>query len=231
MERYWEIDFARGTAVIMMILSNFITDLQYFFNYDNYETFWWLFARSTAFIFIFIVGLSLTISYSKVKYNPKIYKKYIARGLKIFGLGLLITAITYFFIPSDFIIFGVLHLIGISIILTYPFLRFKKTITLTIGLIIITLGQFIKKSYLSSNYLLWLGLVSKNFSSIDFFPLLPWLGVVLLGICLGKILYPKGIRRFEIPNWDNKISTIGRYSLYIYLIHQPILLGALFLLM
>jgi len=229
MERYWEVDFTRGLAILMMLLSNFITDLQYFFNYNNHEVFWWFFARATAFMFIFLVGVSLTLSFSRVKHKPKIFKKYFVRGSKTLGLGILITIASLLFIPSDYIIFGILHFIGISIILAYPFLKFKKSIPLATGLIIITLGFLAEKIHLNSNYLFWLGLVSKNFSSIDFFPLLPWLGVVLLGIWFGKTIYPKGKRQFEIQFSENKISTLGRHSLYIYLAHQPIILGILFL--
>jgi uncharacterized membrane protein len=226
MDRYWEIDFARGTAIIMMVLSNFITDLQYFFDYTSYNTFWWFFARLTAFMFILIVGLSLTISHSRTSEG---FNKYLKRGTKIFTLGLIITLSSYFFIPADYIRFGVLHLIGLSIILTYPFLRFKKPIIAVTGITCILLGVIIKSISIKPTWLFWLGLTASNFSSVDFFPLLPWLGIVLLGIWLGKTIYPKGRRKFIVPDWDNKISKIGRYSLYIYLAHQPVLLGILFL--
>ena len=157
MERYWEVDFTRGLAILMMLLSNFITDLQYFFNYNNHEVFWWFFARATAFMFIFLVGVSLTLSFSRVKHKPKIFKKYFVRGSKTLGLGILITIASLLFIPSDYIIFGILHFIGISIILAYPFLKFKKSIPLATGLIII---EFIEKISIS------IKLISMNFFRI-----------------------------------------------------------------
>lgn len=232
--RFWEIDAFRGAAIIMMIASNFVTDLQYFLGYTSHETFWWVFARATAFIFIFLVGICLTISYSGDKHKK--FKKYLARGAYIFGLGMIITIATFFFIQQDFIRFGVLHLIGISIILAYPFLKLKKfQWTLPLGLAFILIGAFISHVNINSNWLLWLGLTSVSFSSIDYFPLLPWFGVVLLGIFSGKILYPNGRKRMFTPIFNAQpkaakpLSFLGRYSLLIYFIHQPILLGLLWL--
>jgi uncharacterized membrane protein len=231
--RFWEIDLLRGIAIIMMIASNLITDLQYFANYPS-SPFWWAFARTTAFIFIFLVGLSLTISYARVKDSlsaRKLHFKYIKRGLYIFGLGLIITLATFIFIRTDFIIFGVLHLIGISIILAYPFLKIKKYWSLVFGLLFILAGALIKNLEVSSLWLLWTGLVPAGFRSIDYFPLLPWFGVVLLGLFFGKILYPSGKSMVSLacPKPANPLCFIGRHSLIIYFIHQPILLSFLFL--
>lgn len=105
-KRFWEIDFLRGIAVIMMIISNFVFDLTFFgFSYP----------------------LSLTLSYYRAKKLKlkKLFMKYFKRGMKIFSLGLLITLTTYLYLKEGFIIFGVLHFIGVSIILAYPFLKFK----------------------------------------------------------------------------------------------------------
>ncbi|MEM4248599.1 MAG: heparan-alpha-glucosaminide N-acetyltransferase domain-containing protein, partial [Candidatus Nanoarchaeia archaeon] len=63
--RFAEIDFVRGSAIVMMLVSNFVTDLQYFYNYNSYETFWRIFATITASIFLLVVGISLNLSYSR----------------------------------------------------------------------------------------------------------------------------------------------------------------------
>jgi len=219
MERFWEIDFTRGTALVMMLASNFITDLQFFTNYSNFAQFWWWFARIIAFIFIFLVGLSLNISYARAKQEGKAnFSKFLKRGLFILALGLLITVVTYFAIPQAYIRFGVLHLIGLSIILAYPFLNWKKGIALWIGLSLIVIGLL---------------LPAPSFSSVDYFPLLPWFGVVLLGLYFGKLLYKNGERTFKLDLDFKKINPIcflGRNTLWIYLIHQPIFIAILYLL-
>jgi uncharacterized membrane protein len=219
MGRFWEIDFTRGIALVMMLASNFVTDLQFFTNYTKFSEFWFWFARITAFIFIFLVGISLNIGYNKAKQEGKAnFTKYLKRGLFIFALGLLITVITYFIIPQAYIRFGVLHLIGISIILAYPFLRLKRGVSLWLGLAFIVLGLLLPQP---------------NFSSVDYFPPLPWFGVVLLGLYFGKLWYAQGERKFNLRHEiskKNPICFLGRNTLWIYLIHQPIFIGILYLL-
>ncbi|MDD5148393.1 MAG: heparan-alpha-glucosaminide N-acetyltransferase, partial [Candidatus ainarchaeum sp.] len=122
MDRYWEIDFLRGTAVIMMIIFHFFWDL-YFFRLAPLEYFssgWgFLLARSIPVIFLLLVGISLTISHHRATESRKqgTFGKFFKRGLKVFGYGLAVTILTFLAFPGEFIIFGILHLIGISIII------------------------------------------------------------------------------------------------------------------
>ncbi len=229
-KRFWEMDALRGTAIIMMLLSNLMTDLNYF-NIINssVKDFWWWFARITASIFLFIVGISLTLSYSKKKEFTKFFK----RGIKIFFYGLIITIVTYLFIPKDYVIFGILHLIGASSIITYPLIN-KPFISLVLGIIILLTGLFTENLTINSIKLLWLGITPQYYSTVDYFPIIPWLGIILIGIYIGNKLYKDYERSFKIPRNNNiliKIMTfIGRNSLIIYLIHQPIILTILYLL-
>jgi len=216
MERFWEIDFTRGIALVMMLVSNFVTDLQFFANYAAFSLFWWWLARITAFIFVFLVGISLNISYNKAKKEGTAnFSKFLKRGLFIFGLGLLITVVTYFTIPQAYIRFGVLHLIGLSIILAYPFMKLKRGASLWAGLSLIVIGLLLPQP---------------SFVSVDYFPLLPWFGVVLCGLYFGKLWYAKGERKFNLKHElskKNPICFLGRNTLWIYLIHQPIFIGIL----
>jgi len=125
-ERFWEIDFLRGLAIIKMVIFNYSFALFYLGIYTFKEGL--MFPGAAAAVFIFLVGLSLTISYSRVKHKKQkeTYKKYFSRGLKIFGYGILITVITFLTFPEAFVIFGILHFIGISIILGQLFLKFNK---------------------------------------------------------------------------------------------------------
>ena len=231
-KRLWEVDTTRGIAIIMMIISNFILDLAVFAgqNINITSGFWLYFARLTAFLFIFIAGLSLTLSYSRTGKN---FRKYFLRGIRIFGWGLLITLLTWFVFPQNTIWFGILHLIGLSIIISYPFLKMKK-LNLIIGLLIVFLGFYLDKIIIDSPWLIWLGLKHQGFSSFDYVPLLPWFGVFLIGIFLGNILYPEGKSKLKFSDFSDKLiirflTKFGRNSLFIYLIHQPILIGLLIL--
>ena len=237
-ERFWEVDSLRGLAIIMMITYHFIFDLTFFgvFYFNINSGVFWIFARLTAFTFIFLMGVSLTLSSSRtqIKGERRLFNKYLKRGLKIFSLGFVITIATWIFIPQEFIIFGVLHFIGISIILAYPFLK-RKSLNLFLGISIIIMGIYLGNFTFDFSWLVWLGFIPNTLQTVDYFPLFPWFGVVLIGLFFGGILYKNYNRQFKIPdlskNYFIKIfSFLGRNSLIIYLIHQPLLIIALYLL-
>lgn len=195
-----------------------------------------LLARFTALTFIFIVGISLTISYSRSSDLPKkrLRIKYLKRGLKIFSYGLLITLITYLFIPENYIIFGILHFIGLSIILVYPLID-KELLPLLVALITIPLGSWLNTLSTDTSYLIWLGISPEAFTTVDYFPILPWIGVILIGIYIGHRAYPRGERCFKVPDLSGRLpvkifSLLGRRSLLIYFLHQPAIIGVLYFL-
>lgn len=239
-KRFWEIDLLRGIAIIMMIVFHLLYDLAHFgaYNLTVHSGFLFYFACATATIFLLLVGISLTLSFSRAtnrqKTKPKLYRKYLKRGLKIFSWGLVITVLTWLFLREGFVVWGILHLIGISIILAYPLLKFRYW-NLLLGLGFIACGLFLKNITFSFPWLLWLGLTPNSFYTIDYFPLLPWFGVVLIGLFIGNLLYPNYTRSFKLGDLS-KFSFIGwwcflgRHSLLIYLIHQPVLIVALYML-
>jgi len=238
-QRFWEIDFLRGIAIIMMVLYHLLYNLHYFahYNVNVYSGFWMYFARTTATIFIFLVGVSLSISFSKTKKihkdRNKLFTKYLRRGLKIFSWGLIITLVTRIFLGKAFVIFGILHLIGISIILAYPFLKFRY-LNLSIGLFCILLGAYLRGFTFDFFWLSWLGFRPAQFYSVDYFPLLPWFGVVLIGIFIGNLVYSDYSRRFQLADISffsgiKVFCFLGKHSLLIYLLHQPLIIAILFL--
>lgn len=227
-ERFWEIDFLRGLAIIKMIIFNWSFALFYLGIYTFNEGL--MLPGLAAAVFIFLSGLSLTISYSRIRKWKRrdIYKKYFSRGLMIFAYGLIITAITYLTFPEAFIIFGILHFLGISIILGQFFLNYKR-FNIFLGLLIIVLGFYIQNLSVDSPWFLWLGFAPNTFFTFDYFPLLPWFGVSLLGIFFGNVFYENGKRKFNIKDHSKNpvvsfLSLLGRKSLYIYLAHQPLLI-------
>ena len=227
-KRFWEIDFARGLAVVLMVLFNYAFALDYLQIYKITDgwVFWWLFPRIVAGTFIFLAGLSLTISYSK----NKGWRKHAKRGLKIFGCGLLITFVTLIALPGGAILFGILHLIGISIIFGIFFIRFRK-LNLLLGVALIAVGFYLESFIFGFPWLLWLGFVPQGFYTLDYFPMMPWFGVFLLGIYFGNRFYKNGKTRIKQKPLIGSIlfCFLGRHSLLIYLVHQPILIAALHL--
>ena len=228
-------DFLRGIAIIMMIVFHIIDDIN-FFMWNTFNTssgFWYYLARLTVMIFLLLVGISLTLSFSRNKNAP--WMKYLKRGLKIFSWGLLITLMTWIFFRRGFVMFGVLHMIGVSIILAYPFLKLKYW-NLGIGAVFVIAGILLKNLVFGFSWLVWLGLKPTTFYTVDYIPILPWFGVVLIGIFLGNWLYSGYKRQFSLPDLSKNpivkvFCWLGQKSLIIYLIHQPLLIGVLYLLL
>ncbi|HMA83311.1 MAG TPA: heparan-alpha-glucosaminide N-acetyltransferase, partial [Candidatus Thermoplasmatota archaeon] len=229
-----------GIAIILMIAFHFIYDLNHYkiIYYKLWTGPFAIAASVTASIFVVLVGVSLTIAFNKRKKHvdhSQIYAQFIKRGVKLFGLGLIITLISWIIIPERFVIFGILHCIGVCIILSIPFLRFVK-LNLILGSMIVIGGLLLRLMTFDFNYLIPLGFLPPKYFTIDYFPLLPWFGVVLLGIAFGHMLYPDGKRCFHFRDRSSlvlseKICFIGRHSLLIYFAHQPVLVGIIMVFM
>jgi uncharacterized membrane protein len=238
LQRYWEIDFLRGIAVIMMIVYHVLFDLD-FLQIVNFplQTLWFrLFLYPIGTLFLLLVGVSLVLSYNRYYQKHKIvppFTKYLKRGVILFSLALLITAITWVYPHEGFIVFGVIHCIGLSIILSYFFIS-KPEISLMTGVVIIILGIYFMNISVSNPYVFWLGLKTPFFYTLDYFPLLPWFGVVLIGIFIGQRISPFLEKRYrvdqKIPRFFKAITVLGKNSLIVYILHQPILYAILFFL-
>ncbi len=227
-ERFWEIDFLRGIAIVMMVIFHILYDLDFFglIKVNISSGFWFFFARATATLFITLVGISLTLSYSK---DPK-FSKFAKRGAIIFSYGLAITLATWLLAREGTIFFGVLHFIGLAIILAYPLIKFKYAALIS-GIAAIAIGFVLKSLTFSFDWLMWLGLKPSHFYAYDYFPIFPWFGLVLIGIFLGNTFYKSHDRQFELANQaklTKPVCFLGRHSLLIYLLHQPIVILLLY---
>jgi uncharacterized membrane protein len=233
-DRFWGVDAARGVAIIMMIVYHSTYDLDTLGGYDIQSTSgnWALFADVTAGLFLFLVGVSLAISRSRSGLTGwRLFGKYLARGLRILAYGMVLTVV-FLALGMGVVAFGILHLIGVSIILAYPFLRLRLT-NLVLGILIFAAGQYIlaQEPYAQSIWLLPFGVVPEDMIMPDYRPLLPWFGVVLIGLFFGNIVYGYDRRptvpEEKAPVLARPLLPLGRNSLPIYLIHQPIIIALL----
>jgi uncharacterized membrane protein len=215
----------------MMVVYHLTYDLETFGGYGIESTsgFWAWFADATASAFLFLVGISLAISYSRA--GPARFGKYLRRGIRILAYGMALTLI-FLALGLGVVAFGILHLIGVSIILAYPLLKYRIA-NLFLGLCFIAAGWYMRAQGVSSEsaWLLPLGVVPENLFMPDYRPLLPWFGVVLLGLFAGNALYgggkrPAGVPR-RVPPVARPLVPLGRNSLFIYLVHQPLLVALL----
>ncbi len=236
--RFWEVDFLRGMAIVLMVLFHLAYDLNYFGIQQIEVTsgFWFYLARFTASLFLLLVGVSLSLSHSRSRLlgQEDLFRlRLMKRSLWIFGLAMSITLVTYFFIREGFIVFGVLHLIGVSLLLAYPFLRIHVA-NFIFGLLFIFVGLSLQNLRVDFPWLLWLGLAPMDFRSVDYFPLFPWFGVILVGVAFGDLFYRGYRRRSPLPDLTGSslvrgLEFLGRNSLAIYLAHQPALIGLMYL--
>ena len=227
-------DAARGVAIIMMIVYHSTYDLDTLGGYEIQSTSgnWALFADVTAGLFLFLVGVSLAISRARTPLTGwRLFGKYLARGLRILAYGVVLTVV-FLVLGIGIVAFGILHLIGVSIILAYPFLRLRFT-NLVLGALIFAAGQYVlaQDLYSQSFWLLPFGIVPEGVIMPDYRPLLPWFGVVLIGLFFGNVVYGDGrrpaISEDKAPVLARPLLPLGRNSLLIYLVHQPIIIALL----
>lgn len=232
--RFWEVDAARGVAVLGMVFFHFMWDLQFFglSSVNVFSTPWQIFARSIGTTFTFLLGLSLWLIATRL--SPQALRRYaIRRGVTILGLGLLISLGTWLFVGDAYVRFGILHLLGTMLVLSLPFVRAPLWLTFAMGIAMIVGGAFLTPLRAPFPWLTALGVAQAGVEMVDYYPLLPWGGAALLGVTCGRLVYPDGQRSVALPELGAltpvcALRFLGRHSLLIYLLHQPILLGALF---
>jgi uncharacterized membrane protein len=237
-DRFWEIDAARGVAVVMMIIYHFMYDIYFFQISDALFTnpFWFYFQRVTASTFVTLVGASLAIIYQRAAAKERADRSLawllFQRGARIFSWGMVISLGTYLALgPAMYIRFGVLHFIGFSIAISYPFLRYRW-LNLSLGILLIEAGNILQQYTFDLPWLVWLGFEPANHYYVDYFPAIAWFGVVLLGIAAGNFLYRADRRILPLPDisaWGPlaALRRMGQHSLPIYLLHQPALFALL----
>ena len=222
--RYFDLDFIRGFAVVLMIVFHLCFDLNHFhyIEIDIYRgEFWHYFRFVIVTLFLLCVGISLYIVNEK-GYN---LQKDLRRFFIILANALAVSVASYFIFPNSFIYFGILHFIAVASILALPFVKFPK-IALIVGVLIIALTLL----DLINMHWLYDMLAKPLFLPVrteDLVPLTPWFGVVLIGIYFG---YAKAFI-INIPQngVTEKISFLGKHALLAYMLHQPILFGSFYL--
>lgn len=212
--RFDFIDVLRGFTVVLMIIFHFSFDLDYYglINIDiNQDPFWYFFPRLIVFLFLFATGMSLTIAHSK-GINYAAFGK---RLLLICAWAAVVSAVTYFLFPNSWIYFGTLHAIAVISIFTLPFLKYPK----------ISAGTAIALFLPSMIFDLTLPWFQLAHSSWDYISPFPWVGASLLGVFATH----SGLQLISIKNLGvtKILKFLGRHSLIIYLIHQPIIFGLL----
>lgn len=231
-KRIWELDAFRGICILGMVIVHLMYDLTTLYRILDwqYPTWFSLLQRWGGVLFLLISGISATLGRRSVR-----------RGLIVLLAGAAVTAVTYcmykfFSFTKDIIIyFGVLQCLGTCMIAWWAFKRLPTWVLAVIGLVMVAAGLYLDTVILVDHpWLVPLGFTYPNFASSDYFPLLPNLGFFLLGTVLGRTLYGKKQSLLPQVSENNvlvrALCFCGKQSLWIYLLHQPVLTGICMLL-
>ncbi|HPY60384.1 MAG TPA: heparan-alpha-glucosaminide N-acetyltransferase [Methanospirillum sp.] len=225
--RYPELDACRGIAILMMILFHFFVDLA-FLGLKGPDPFTFplrLFGLLTAISFVGIAGVSAHLKIEKIPDINRQISAFLRRGGELILIGAGITIITWFVMDGEgYVVFGILHLIGTALILAPLLYRsgYYGLLFATV-LIIISLTGLLPSGPL---WLAWSGICPDDFYSVDYTPLIPWLSVFILGLYSGRLIFPSGHAVYAFDTHKKPVlflAFIGRQSLFIYLVHQPVL--------
>lgn len=222
------LDVWRGVAIVAMVAYHFFFDLDLLgvLQADFYLDERLIAIRNAIVtVFLLLVGISLTLAFR----NGVQWRRFVTR-LVVLGLSALAVSIgSALLFPQSWIFFGVLHFIFVASLLALAFKRWYR-LNLLLGIIAIVVGLSVSHPTFDDNRLSWIGLTTAKPVTEDYVPLLPWFGVVLIGMFSGRL----GLRRIDfailaerrpVTRLSRVLAWAGRHSLAIYLLHQPVLLG------
>ncbi|MEH7827487.1 heparan-alpha-glucosaminide N-acetyltransferase [Gemmobacter denitrificans] len=230
MQRIWIIDVARTLALIGMAAFHLVYDLQMFGVLPPGTATSGIFyyhARIVAGSFLFLAGMGLWLAHGSGLHWHAFWR----RWLRIAAAAAGVTLVTRLAMPQAWVFFGILHCIALASLIALPCLRLPALLTLALG------ATVLGAAWWAPPLLEWtwpplrfLGLQTGPTYSVDFVPLVPWFGPFLIGLGLARLIGPGWVRlaRLQAPDW---LAWPGRHSLAIYLLHQPVLIGLLWLIL
>ena len=240
--RYGLLDNLRGLAVLNMVIYHGIYDWVYIFGRPAV----WFTATRNAYLweqaicwtFILVAGAVFPLGRRPAR-----------RGALVLGCGLVLTAVTVLVMPSEQILFGILHFLGIAMLLSALLKQWLLKVPAAAGaagsFALFLLTKCLPRGGLGvGDVLLWplpevlyscrwtfpLGLMGPGFYSADYFPLLPWMFLFWTGMYAWRGLAARWGGRLPHCGQVPGLAWLGRHSLPVYMLHQPVLLAAIWLL-
>ncbi|ROZ68560.1 DUF1624 domain-containing protein [Ramlibacter sp. WS9] len=236
-QRYDTIDTLRGVAIVWMTVFHFCFDLNYFgwLKQNFYADPFWTWQRTAIVsLFLFCAGLGQAVAVEQSQSWTRFWK----RWAQVAACALLVTIGSLFMFPKSFIYFGVLHGIALMLIVVRFTAGWGRWLWLAGALAIAAKplaawahSQWPELGFLNTGPWNWLGLISRKPVTEDYVPLIPWLGAMWWGMATGQALLAQRQAWLQrsMPAAAAPLSWLGRWSLSWYMLHQPVLIGALML--
>jgi uncharacterized membrane protein len=230
------VDALRGFALVWMAIYHFCFDLNNFgyVRLDFYNDPVWTWQR-TAILSLFLLcagsGQALAV------HNGQAWQRFWQRWSWVAVCAVLVSAGSWFMFPRSFIYFGVLHGMAVMLIVARLTAHWRawSLVPATLAFALPWLvAPWLSVSPMAETFnapaLNWLGLITRRPITEDYVPLLPWIGVVWVGVAAASIRMRRGAsgaawRASSVVGGG--LARLGRHSLLFYMLHQPVLIAAL----
>ena len=226
-QRHDRLDALRALAMVWMAVFHFCFDLNHYglIRQNFYiDPFWTVQRACIVSLFLFCVGFGQAIAIEQQLAWPRFWRRWV----QVATCALLVSLGSLWMFPRSFISFGVLHAIAVLLIVLRLTAGAGRWLW-PLGLVAVLAPQFVHDAWFDTRWTDWIGLVTRKPVTEDYVPLLPWLGVAWWGLAAGQWMLKR--RRAwvtgALPGALRPLALLGRWSLSFYMVHQPVLIGAL----
>ncbi len=221
-ERLDRLDALRGLAIVWMAIFHFSFDLNHFgwIHQDFYRDPVWTWQRTCSVsLFLFCAGGGQAFGVLAGQSARRFWR----RWAQVAGCAVLVSLGSWFMFPQSWISFGVLHGIAVMLLLLRLGLaRWPAAVLLALAALALAAPRLVQSPLFDTRWTNWLGLVTHKPITEDYVPVLPWLGVMLLGFVVTRAWPQRWAGGAPRP-----LVVLGRWSLSFYMLHQPVLIGGL----
>jgi uncharacterized membrane protein len=227
--RFDRLDALRGLAMVWMAVYHFAFDLNFYGLIEPRQNFYrdplWTVQRTFILSgFLFCAGAALAVALDA----GQTWARFWRRWAQVAGCAVLVSIGSAFMFPKSWIAFGVLHGIAVMLILCRLLAPLRGWLWL-LGAAAISLAVQWRHPFFDHPWASWIGLVTRKPVTEDWVPVLPWIGVMLWGLAAGQWLLANRRAAFSgpVPAALRPLALLGRWSLSFYMLHQPVLIGAI----
>jgi len=219
------LDALRGLAIVWMVLFHLAFDLNHFGWLQPRQQFlldpFWTFQRvCIVSLFMFCAGASQSLAVRAGIPWPRFWR----RWLQVAGCAVVVSVATWFVFPHSWISFGVLHGLALMMLLARLTASWPRPVLLGLAVAAVVAPHVLQHPVFDNRWLNGVGLVTAKPVTEDYAPLLPWMGMVWLGLALGHRI---GGIPCQAKPFIKALALLGQWPLSIYMLHQPLFWGLL----